>query len=603
MKKYLAGFGIIMAIGFAFALIGSNGASDMLATLLNVAVLDTATSTTAATTTVANTSTTTSTTLSTTTANTQAPAPLVIRTAMLSGLALGQEISGTFVFDVIANNSPTGATFIMTNTQTNDVVKTFTAGCTVDTTNAAYGTCKRTVDTLTIPNGSYSIVARVAYSDGVNIASNQIPVVINNIVKPLFKFSSLPIYVSGKVTIGGEITDANAIEFLYVPAEGAQPIRIGNAIFAGGFTIQKWIYEWDTAAVPNGSYKVIAMAKNYFNNGEAYNAGEVTINMYNAGSTVSAPTTTISGTETQGASSASGSTTTTSGAAVISPPIVAAPSTDEQPDTVLGKFLDQVKMETKKTATQNKEQPVPTAPIVQQIQDISVGLLGGERDSADAMRKLATLQKELWKGVNPASPAIQAKTQYQSPKVYGTTIDTSVMRVLDVSLSTSTVDTIVSMATTTVKGEQVLVKEKKKIVKERLKLIGKALPNMYVTVYVYSEVPTIAVVKSDRNGNWVYELDNKLADGQHEAYVTINDNTGRVIAKSNRFAFVKTAQAVTTENVGLENVQAASDEPVQPVQAAKKTYALVVFMLIGAGLLVGIFLVLRSFANKKQDLA
>ncbi len=593
-----------MAIGFAFALIGSNGASKMLATLLDAVVLDTSTSTTATTTTTGDTSTTTSATTSssgttstttTTTANTQAP--IVVRTAMLSGLAAGQEIKGTFTFSVIANDSPTGATFVMTNTQTSGVAQTFTAGCTVNTTGAGYGTCKRTVDTLTIPNGNYSISARVVYSDGANILSNSILVSVNNIVKPAFSFSPLPIYVSGKVTIGGEITDANAIEFLYVPATGAKPVHIGNGIFAGGFTIQKWIYEWDTLTIPNGSYKVIANVKNYFNNGEAYDAGEMTINIYNAGSTlVPQVTGVVSG--TQGTTSTSGSTTTgTTPAPVITTPPAQEPT--EQTNTVLGKFMDQVRTTTQNTTTQNNG---ASAPVVQQIQEISIGLQGGERDAADAMRKLSALQKELWKGADPASPAVQAKTQYQSPKQYGTTMNASVMRVLDVSLSTTTMDTVVSIATTTVKGEQVIVKEKKKIIKEKLKLVGKALPNMYVTIYVYSEIPTIAVVKSDRNGNWVYELDNKLADGQHEAYVTINDNTGRVIAKSDRFAFVKTAQAVTTENAGLDNAQAASDEPVQPVQAAKKTYALIVFLIIGVGLLIGVFLVVRSFTNKKQDL-
>ena len=80
--------------------------------------------------------------------------------------------------------------------------------------------------------------------------------------------------------------------------------------------------------------------------------------------------------------------------------------------------------------------------------------------------------------------------------------------------------------------------------KKKLRLTGKGLPNSFVTIYVYSD-PIVLTVKTDSEGNWTYELDKDLEDGQHEAYVAITDNTGKITGKSEPIAFVKTAQAVT----------------------------------------------------------
>ncbi len=78
----------------------------------------------------------------------------------------------------------------------------------------------------------------------------------------------------------------------------------------------------------------------------------------------------------------------------------------------------------------------------------------------------------------------------------------------------------------------------------KLHLEGKGLPNSFVTIYIYSD-PIVLTVKTDSDGNWTYELDKNLEDGNHEAYVAVTDNTGKITAKSEPIAFVKTAQAVT----------------------------------------------------------
>ncbi|MFA6430237.1 MAG: Ig-like domain-containing protein [Candidatus Paceibacterota bacterium] len=73
---------------------------------------------------------------------------------------------------------------------------------------------------------------------------------------------------------------------------------------------------------------------------------------------------------------------------------------------------------------------------------------------------------------------------------------------------------------------------------------GKALPNSYVTLYIYS-TPVIVTVKTDASGEWMYTLDKELEDGQHIIYTATVNNTGKILAKSTPFAFAKTAEAAT----------------------------------------------------------
>lgn len=78
------------------------------------------------------------------------------------------------------------------------------------------------------------------------------------------------------------------------------------------------------------------------------------------------------------------------------------------------------------------------------------------------------------------------------------------------------------------------------------KLSGTGLPNSVITVFVYSN-PIVILVKTDAGGNWSYELDRDLEDGNHEVYVAVTDNIGRITATSPAVPFVKTAEAITME--------------------------------------------------------
>lgn len=78
---------------------------------------------------------------------------------------------------------------------------------------------------------------------------------------------------------------------------------------------------------------------------------------------------------------------------------------------------------------------------------------------------------------------------------------------------------------------------------------GKAEPNIVVTLYIYSDMPLLVTAKTDEFGNWEYNLKESLIDGEHEIYVAINDNTGRITKKSDPINFfIKEAKAVSIQD-------------------------------------------------------
>lgn len=87
--------------------------------------------------------------------------------------------------------------------------------------------------------------------------------------------------------------------------------------------------------------------------------------------------------------------------------------------------------------------------------------------------------------------------------------------------------------------------------RDLIKFEGRAIPNSFVTLYIYS-TPIIVTVKTDSNGDWAYELDKELEDGEHQLYVATVNNSGKIIAKSNPIAFTKTAEAASVGIIGVE---------------------------------------------------
>lgn len=108
------------------------------------------------------------------------------------------------------------------------------------------------------------------------------------------------------------------------------------------------------------------------------------------------------------------------------------------------------------------------------------------------------------------------------------------------------------------KVEEIKLNEEKKV-----ELKGKALPNSYVTIFIYS-TPIIVTVKVDQDGEWQYVLDKELESGEHVVYTATVNNTGKILAKSNPYSFTKTAEAASLNSIPpvstLENEPSLFDQ-------------------------------------------
>jgi hypothetical protein len=121
------------------------------------------------------------------------------------------------------------------------------------------------------------------------------------------------------------------------------------------------------------------------------------------------------------------------------------------------------------------------------------------------------------------------------------------------------------------------------------RISGKGTPNSFLTLYVYSD-PIVVIVKTDADGNWSYELDRDLEDGNHEVYVAVTDATGRISSQSSPIPFVKTAQAISVVPISdLERELQGNKSPVERagVQFAFFGIALVIMFLLGAFYFIG----------------
>ena len=117
-------------------------------------------------------------------------------------------------------------------------------------------------------------------------------------------------------------------------------------------------------------------------------------------------------------------------------------------------------------------------------------------------------------------------------------------------------------------------------------LSGTGLPNSFVNIYVYSS-PTILTIKTDDTGSWSYTLDKEIGDGQHQVYVAVTDNTGKITAKSNPLFFVKKAEAVNI----IPPSEASSSQIASPAENRQISYFLIAMITAGAAFLLSLIII------------
>ena len=112
---------------------------------------------------------------------------------------------------------------------------------------------------------------------------------------------------------------------------------------------------------------------------------------------------------------------------------------------------------------------------------------------------------------------------------------------------------------------------------------GRALPNSFVTLYLYS-TPVVVTVKADTEGLWSYTFDLELPDGNHALYVAAIDAGGKIVAKSPAVPFFKSASAAAFSPL----LMSETPKP-DPIDSLRTTF----FILAAAGAtlfaLIGIF--------------
>lgn len=127
---------------------------------------------------------------------------------------------------------------------------------------------------------------------------------------------------------------------------------------------------------------------------------------------------------------------------------------------------------------------------------------------------------------------------------------------------------------------------------------GKAKPGAIITLYLYSDMPLLVTAQADEFGNWQYELKESLIDGEHEIYAAINDNTGRIIGKSNPINFfIKEAKAVSVHDF----VAGAPKKTASKSESMLNIYF--VFSLVIAVAGIAMFLAFLIFNKNKNEIS
>lgn len=136
--------------------------------------------------------------------------------------------------------------------------------------------------------------------------------------------------------------------------------------------------------------------------------------------------------------------------------------------------------------------------------------------------------------------------------------------------------------------KEVALTEKKEVLFK-----GQALPNSFITIYIYS-TPIIVTVKTDKNGEWQYVLDKELINGDHTIYTATVNNSGNIIAKSSGYLFTKTAEAVTLKD--LPKIGAPIDATKPGLLEGVNLYLIMIIVV----LIIIMLLILAGITSKKN---
>ncbi len=131
---------------------------------------------------------------------------------------------------------------------------------------------------------------------------------------------------------------------------------------------------------------------------------------------------------------------------------------------------------------------------------------------------------------------------------------------------------------------------------KKIVLNGQALPNGFVTLYIYS-TPIVVTVKANADGEWQYILDKELENGNHTVYTAAVNNTGKILAKGNVFAFAKTADAATESALPPDNISTDVSRP----GVFSNNNLLIVLSIVAVLVIIALLIMGITSRNQKEN--
>ncbi len=426
----------------------------------------------------------------------------------------------------------------------------------------------------TFPDGEYSVMAQII-SNNVSLPplllsvvklSNITPVSTTTkivatssptqILKPEVDIDiqgSLPLIKNVGIKI--DVAQALKVELFALPKNALTRKYMGLTRSVDSDT---WVYDLNTTQLPNGEYTLIAVITNSFG---SYEKTTESFKISNPVATTVTPAQEAQVQKIEAVASEIESNTKDT----------VAPETDDQTDAVVS--TEQKNAETQKLIEERIGEKVSLDSDSDGISNYDeVTLYKTNPYNLDTDGDGFIDGAEIISGHDPLDSKSEALITYQSPKEEGV-VRVDILEVTSISSALPDSDVLTDSPAIPV-----------------ALISGKALPNSFVTLYIFS-TPIIVTLKTDQDGGWNYRFDKEIEDGEHEVYVGITDNAGKIVAKSNAFAFVKKAQAFTASDAANE----ASSVPVIVQEKSFLSQYMIYLVLSVSVTAIGLVLIILGF--------
>lgn len=451
------------------------------------------------------------------------------------------------------------------------------------------------------PNGEYKIMA-VPTIEGISGAPlsmyvSKLPQVLATtteitasttllipVLKPEIRINvptDKPISLSTNVQIF--VTDAKKVEVYYQQKNALIKKYLGTA---RKITTDRWTYDIETTQIPNGNYYLVASVTNIYGTYEKISDlfqvdNIVTTNMTKEQVAVVKSVTEVAkeinrtpqnSTAATDSSSATKNSTTT-------------PTIKNNFD--LPKSVNVQSIETKTLIEERTGAKITADTDHDGILDYDeIAIYGTNPYNADTDGDGFTDGAEILSGHDPLDARSESLVEFESPKEKGE-VRSDIMAVTGIATA------LPEEVATTTPGENIPKATPKAIIS------GTGLPNSFVTIYIFS-TPVVVTLKTDSEGTWTYRFDKEIEDGQHQVYVGITDNAGKIVAKSKPFSFIKVAEAYTADPANNEFDQVSTPVESKSLLSNYIIYLILSISVVGIGLLL-VFLGAHIETRRKRN--